>query len=119
MRNDGPEFEFQVRKIAREVWPRAGGLTVAPAAGKEHDGVFVTEDVVHVVEATIDRSKKKAESDIQKIILTRDWFIEKYPNRLVKGWMVTRDEPTVEQIKVAEATKGRFKFSRFVRFIPG
>ena len=40
-------------------------------AGRERDGVFITEDCVHLVECTISRTKVKAKQDLGASISTR------------------------------------------------
>lgn len=64
---DGPTFEKEVRNIARQLWnsaPYAGPVTLD---GKERDGIFVTEENIHIVEATISRKADKAEGDLKKL----------------------------------------------------
>ena len=63
-RRENEYFEDEVRRIARELWPSAefSGSTIVD--GRERDGVFETEDCIHVVEATTSRRKEKAKEDI-------------------------------------------------------
>jgi len=95
--SDEHEFEDEVRRIARLLWPEAefGGADVID--GRERDGIFVTADVVHCIEATISREKKKAEEDGQKLDKLIKKLTPKHPMRLVKAWFITLHEPTPDQ----------------------
>ena len=65
MFEDGKDFENEVRRIARLLWPSAEFGGAAMEEGRERDGLFETEEFVHVVECTTSRSKKKAEEDLR------------------------------------------------------
>lgn len=75
--------------------------------GRERDGVFVTEEFIHIVECTVSRAKRKASDDADKIA----GLIRKYETahraKFIKGWFVTLDEPTAEQRAVVEKRKER------------
>jgi len=45
-------FENEVRRIARQLWPAAAHDGAAIINGRETDGVFVTEECVHLIECT-------------------------------------------------------------------
>jgi hypothetical protein len=62
------EFEDEVRRIARDFWPSAAFGGSAIIAGRERDGIFVTDDVVHLVECTTSRRKDKAQQDIAYLL---------------------------------------------------
>jgi hypothetical protein len=53
-------FEDEVRRIGRLLWPAAEHGGAAIEDGRERDGVFETEDFVHIVECTTSRGKQKA-----------------------------------------------------------
>lgn len=91
------EFEQRVREIARILWPSAewGGASVR--LGRERDGVFVTEDVVHIVEATTSRRRDTVEENARKTISLIKELRKDHPNKAMRGWIVTRDEPTADQ----------------------
>jgi hypothetical protein len=65
-RTEGEIFEEQVRHIASCLWSPAGHLNAQLVDGRERDAVFETDDVMHVVEATISRQKEKIEADCKK-----------------------------------------------------
>ena len=58
--------------------------------GRERDGIFETDEVIHLVEATVSRSEKKAEDDIKKLRTAAEKLQKRYPQKAVKGWFVTR-----------------------------
>lgn len=99
---DNQAFENEVRRIARHRWPAAQYAGASIIDGRERDGVFETEDCVHLVEATVSQSKKKAIDDMKKIAQLARSYQEKYPNKAVKGWFVTKNEPTAEQRDAAK-----------------
>ncbi len=93
----GEEFEAEVLRIARAMWPRAAGGGSSIVGGRERDAVFITDDQIALIEATTSRTKVKAEQDGKKLdALARDYG-RKYPMHAVKGWFVTMDEPTADQ----------------------
>jgi len=97
MRDNSQEFEDEVRRVARLLWPEAefGGATIE--SGKERDGVFEGGDFIHVVEATTSRAKDKATKDGSKVGKLVRRLISKNPEKFVKGWFVTKNEPTAAQ----------------------
>lgn len=100
-RNDQRAFENEVRRVARELWPEAqyGGAQLFD--GSERDGVFETEDCVHIMEATVSRSKEKAQHDIGKMVSMANRVRPRVQHRAIKCWFVTLDEPTADQRTVA------------------
>lgn len=101
----GMDFEREVTKIARALWPNAriGGALVLD--GRERDGVYVTEEAVHVVECTTLRTMEKAVNDIDKSVkLSRD-LRRQYSDKPVQCWFITADEPTPDQRSVATKVK--------------
>lgn len=90
-------FENEVRRIARARWPEAQFSGAAIIDGRERDGVFETEDVIHYVEATTSKRADKAKDDTKKIF---DLMSQQQKNGSMKGaigWFVTKDEPTADQ----------------------
>lgn len=116
IRRENAQFENEVRRIARALWPSAefDGATVME--GQERDGVFVTEDCVHVVETTTSRSKEKAKQDLAKIEKLSKKIQNKSGNRAVRGWFVTRDEPTADQHDVAKKYRSSINTLSFSQF---
>lgn len=107
MFTDENVFEEQVLRLARQIWPASalyGGSTIIE--GRERDGKFETEEMVHFVEATVSRSKQKAEGDISKLEKLAKEEIKRSPTKGVKGWFITKYEPTAEQRDVARRTSG-------------
>ena len=97
---NGSAFEGLVHSIAKELWEEHGG--VVNIDGREVDGVYETEDSIHIVEATIQRSKSKAFHDINKLAK----IVQKYRKqldgeKLVKGWFVAKNPLTPEQREIA------------------
>ena len=93
-------FEDEVRKIARELWPQARYQGSTLHLGLERDGVFETDDVVNLVEATTSKKKEKAEKDAEKLSTLEAAMRKKRADVLIKGWFVTREEPTADQREV-------------------
>src|SRR5579871_4312722 len=90
-------FEDEVRRIARELWPQAeydGALVVE---GRERDGVFETEECVHLIECTVSRAQKKAADDAQKLALLAKKLQSKHSQKAIKCWFITREEPSPDQ----------------------
>lgn len=96
-REENEHFENEVLRIARALWPSAAYAGAAKIDGKETDGVFVTEDCIHIVEATTSRRKEKAKQDMTKIAKHMGNFAARDRTRATRGWFVTRDEPTADQ----------------------
>ena len=110
------QFENEVRRIARALWPSAefDGATIME--NRERDGVFVTEDCIHIVEATTSRSEEKAKQDLVKITKLLKKLQNKSGNRAVRGWFVTRDEPTAHQHDAARKHRSNVNTLSFSQF---
>lgn len=92
---NGAEFEEEVRRIARELWPSAAYDGAAMLEKRERDGIFDTEYVIHLLECTMLRTKEKAKQDIEKI---RDGMKAiKSDGKGKQGWFITLDAPTADQ----------------------
>ncbi|NHQ81054.1 NACHT domain-containing protein [Chromobacterium vaccinii] len=90
-------FENEVRRIARAKWPQAQFSGAEIKNGREQDGVFETDDVIHYIEATTSRRAEKARDDAKKIFSA---MVEQQKTGLMKGavgWFITKDEPTADQ----------------------
>src|SRR5271166_4206972 len=103
--DDETAFENEVRRVARQLWPEDRFSGARMVGGGERDGIFVTEDLVNIVECTVSRRKDKAVDDRRKIVDAARELQKKFPDKLMKGWFVTRDEPTVEQRTEVESVK--------------
>ena len=96
-RDDAREFELEVRRVAGLLYADSqGGASVVE--GSERDGVFITEDMVVVVEATISQEKSKAEKDGRKLKALTDKLSIEHKYKGVKGFFVTRTDPTGHQL---------------------
>jgi hypothetical protein len=95
------EFEDEIRRVARLLWPIAQFDGAAIVEGRERDGVFETDDVVNIVECTVSRSKQKAVDDCEKIDKLVKKLTPKISHKFVRGWFITLHEPTAEQRGVA------------------
>lgn len=98
------DFENEVRKIASQLWPDAFGGGSEVIDGKERDGVYITEETVHLIECTTSRTKDKAEKDVGKLSALARQMQKKYPDKGVKGWFITKDEPTGDQRSVVNTS---------------
>jgi hypothetical protein len=99
-------FENEVRRVARQLWPEDQFSGARMLGGRERDGIFVTEDLVNIIESTVSRRKDKAEDERKKLVDAARELQKKYPEKLMKGWFITRDEPTVDQRAEIESARG-------------
>lgn len=97
IQQEQPSFENEVRRIARQLWPEAQYSGAQLVDGRERDGVFETEDCVHLLEATVSRSRDKALEDAKKLTNLANKLQIRNRQKAVKCWFVTRDEPTADQ----------------------
>lgn len=95
------KFELEVQKIANNLWPEAFSGGSEMIDGQERDGVYLTEDIVHLLECTVSKYKDKAEKDIGKLRGLASTMQKRYPDRGVKCWFITKHEPTGDQRAVA------------------
>ena len=110
------DFENAVRSVARQLWPQAEFSGSAIVDGRETDGIFDTEDCRHFVEATTSRRKSKAEEDITKLLGLIRRYRSKSGTRALRGWFITRDEPTAEQRQVADRHRDAINTLSFAQF---
>ena len=97
MVQDSNAFENEVRETARHLWPQAAFSGSTMDGRRERDGVFVTDEMIHLIESTTSRRKEKAEQDTKKLASLAKSMQSQYPMKGVKGYFITRDEPTAEQ----------------------
>ena len=109
-------FENEVRRIARELWPEAQYDGARIVDGRERDGVFETEDCLHLLEATVSRSKEKAQEDIKKLTTLARKLQPKATHKAVKCWFITRAEPTADQREVASKHHSLVSALSFAQF---
>ncbi len=91
----GPQFEEQVRAVARALWPKPGDGAAENIAGRERDCLFPTEDLTHYIECTTRRDLDKVRTDVDKMAKHREQAAKH--GTLVKLWFVTYHEPTADQ----------------------
>lgn len=96
-----PEFENEVRRIARSLWPSAQYQGASMIDNRERDGVFITDECVHLIECTVSRREDKAKEDIRKLTVLSETIKNRFSDRAVKCWFITLDEPTADQRKIA------------------
>ncbi|TCL79658.1 MULTISPECIES: NACHT domain-containing protein [unclassified Curtobacterium] len=96
--DDEQLFEAEVLRVARALWvpnrPFQGSVILD---GAERDGIFVGDDIVAVVEATVSKRLDKAKKDGDKLKQASERLSKSHPLKAIKGYFVTRDEPTAEQ----------------------
>ena len=81
---------------------RARYAGAAKIDGRERDGVFQTEECLHLIEATSSRKLDKAKADIRKLVrLASKMQGTTALSKVVRCWFVTRDEPTADQRQAA------------------
>ncbi len=115
-RQENEQFENDVLRIARALWPSAAYSGSMEIDGQERDGVFETDECIHLVEATTSRRKDKAEKDIAKLTKLAQKLQKKVSAKAVKCWFVTRDEPTADQRKVSEKHRPLLNALSFSQF---
>jgi len=113
---DDKAFENEVRRIARELWPQAAFQGALKLEHLERDGVFETEDCIHLVEATTSQGAEKAKQDTKKLATLAQKVRRARPDMAVKCWFVTRKEPTADQRGEVQKHAGVVNALSFVQF---
>ncbi len=94
---DPHDFEQEVRRLARLRWPQGAMGGAEMVADRERDGIFITEDCVHLVECTVSRAKAKAKQDLEKLFELCKKYRSSHQDHAVKCWFITLEEPTADQ----------------------
>lgn len=115
-REQNERFENDVRHIARALWPSAEFSGATILEGQERDGVFETEDCIHIVEATTSRRAQKAQQDTTRIEKLLNKFQSRNGIQAFRGWLVTRDEPTAEQREATKKYRNKINIFSFAQF---
>jgi hypothetical protein len=111
------QFEDEVRRIARARWPQAAFGGSRMLQGRERDGVFETDDVIHFIEATTSRRADKAREDTKKLFGAMVLHQRSGSLKGAVGWLITKEEPTVDQNEaVRDAGKQQVKICSFAQF---
>ncbi|TXD54784.1 NACHT domain-containing protein [Ralstonia sp. TCR112] len=110
-------FENEVRRIARARWPSAQFDGAAMKDGRERDGIFETDDVIHYVEATTSRRAEKAKDDTRKMFGAMTEQQRSGSMKGAIGWFVTKEEPTADQREAVKLSgKQQVKAVSFSQF---
>lgn len=110
----GPEFEDDVRNIARNLYSNSIGQGSEMVDGRERDGVFSNGDFYTVVEATKERTKIKAENDGKK---THELVAKlRKEGYMARGFLVTLHEPTPDQKSAVKKYEKTLKIISFDEF---
>jgi ATPase subunit of ABC transporter with duplicated ATPase domains len=95
------DFENEVRRIARYLWPHEGCHGAVIEDGRERDFVIETSSEIVLIEATVSQQKEKARKDIGKLVKLAQQKRRSAPTKAVHCWFVTKNEPTADQREVA------------------
>lgn len=115
-RKENEQFEDEVRRIARQLWPQAQFQGATKVDGRERDGIFETEECIHLLEATTSRLMAKAEDDIKKLVKLAEVVKKHAWTKAVRCWFVTRDEPTADQRKHSDKYRDLVNALSFAQF---
>lgn len=99
-------FEQEVRRIARYRWPSSEYSGTDMIAGRERDGIYITEECVHLVECTCLREKAKAKKDLEKLYELFKIYKRTHPDKAIKCWFITLHDPTADQAACRREIKG-------------
>ena len=84
--------------------------------GRERDGIFETNDFIHCIECTVSRQKDKAAEDGRKLEKLIRRLNAQFPDKLVKGWFVTLNEPTADQRTVIKSHRDKIVACSYDQF---
>lgn len=99
------QFEMEVRRIARSLWPDSSGGSTK-INGRERDGVFITEEIIHYLEATISRKVDKVKEDAKKL----SELYRKRQDNTVVCWLITLYDPSPDQKQVVREFEKKHQF---------
>ena len=92
----GPDFESEVRFVARARWSLKPGEGAAEVINQQEiDCVCRTEDGVQLIECTTDGRMAKFTTDVQRLIAAKRYLEGR--GETVRLWAIGRDEPTPQQ----------------------
>lgn len=94
---DANELEDEVRRIAREMWPKAEFGGAAMIESQERDGIFETDEIIHIIEVTASRKLEKAVKDSEKLDKLLKKKRKEFPHKHTVGYFITLEEPTADQ----------------------
>jgi NACHT domain len=116
MRDEERDFENEARRVARALWPEARYSGAVLVDGRERDGIFETEECIHLLEATTSRRLDKAKEDVGKLAALATKFQRGSSHKAVRAWLVTRDEPTADQRQVTDKHRSFLTILSFSQF---
>ncbi|MEV4387227.1 NACHT domain-containing protein [Micromonospora sp. NPDC049580] len=91
-------FEAEVLRVARALFGKSNPFQGSQNVhGRERDGIFESPDAVVLIECTVSGRKDKAVSDGLKLAKLCEQYGRTHPLKLIKGYFVTKDEPSSEQ----------------------
>lgn len=96
-REEQVTFQDETLRVARELWSQAEYAGAEVVGGRERDGIFETEDCIHLLECTVSRTREKADTDSKKLAELARKYQAKRSDKAVKCWFVTKEEPTADQ----------------------
>jgi len=103
MSDPGKDFERLVVDFCKNNWDPEAVRENRFVEGREVDILVETSSELIIIECTIERNKKKAEQDITKIREVRRALVGDGTHRTVRGFFVTKHEPSPEIHAVAAA----------------
>lgn len=110
-------FEQEVLRVARALFakdkPFQGSVMLD---GAERDGIFSGGDIIAVVEATVSRRVDKAQKDGEKLKQACEKYAKQQPLKAIKGYFVTREEPTADQRQCIDRLKAGLVACSFAQF---
>lgn len=110
-------FEEEVLRIARAVFaPHQPHQGAAVVSGRERDGIIHGDDIVVAIEATTSRALDKAKKDGSKLKEACEGLARQHRFKAVKGYFVTRDEPTAQQRDAISALRAPVIACSFAQF---
>ncbi|MEK7996558.1 MAG: NACHT domain-containing protein [Planctomycetota bacterium] len=116
MHEEHKEFENEVLRVARALWPAARYSGSVRIDGRERDGVFETEECIHLIEATTSRRLEKAKEDISKLVGLASKLQKTTSSKAMRCWFVTREEPTADQRHAGEKHRAFLTVLGFSQF---
>ncbi len=95
-------FEADVRRIARALYPNSASGESELFLKRERDGVFMTDQFIVVIEATVSRKKDKTSGDAKKTAELIRSLRGTYLDHTIWGLLITKHAPTAEQLEVVK-----------------
>jgi hypothetical protein len=98
------QFEEDVLQIARALFAKERPFQGSGYLdSKERDGIFESSEAVVLVEATISGKADKARHDGSKLAQACIAYAKTHKYKLIKGYFVTKDEPSADQRKAIDS----------------